>query len=193
MSSIVSTDILFFVLPSSPPAEKANGSKPAAIARIMAGAPHAGLSSDKYRPCRHGCWRAPADRPTCRIPQPSSVMPCVPLRVGGFGPSDENHAQAADTDSSQPPSWLRAAANGISGEIVPVVQKMHSRRGPCNKADARAAEGSRWPFATATLLLKAPSEERGFFRPGNRLVASNCCAANGRLRRASGKQPSVDA
>jgi hypothetical protein len=56
MSSIVSTDILFFVLPSSPPAEKANGSKPAAMARIMTGAPHAGLSSDKYRPCRHGGW-----------------------------------------------------------------------------------------------------------------------------------------
>ena len=43
------------------------------------------------------------------------------------------------------------------------------------------------------LLGKPPSEEQGFFRPGNRLVASNCCAANGRLRRASGKQLSVDA
>jgi hypothetical protein len=38
-------------------------------------------------------------------------MPSVPLRAGGFGPSDGNHAQAADTDpvySSQPPSWLCA-------------------------------------------------------------------------------------
>ena len=165
MSSIVSTDILFFVLPSSPPAEKANGSKPAAIARIMAGAPHAGLSSDKYRPCRHGCWRAPADRPTCRIPQPSSVMPCVPLRVGGFGPSDENHAQAADTDSSQPPSWLRAAANGISGEIVPVVQKMHSRRGPCNKADARGCGGFSMAFRNCDIATRSPLRRTGLFSP----------------------------
>src|SRR5437762_9385126 len=45
------------------------------------------LSSDQSR--------ALARRPTCCIPQPSSVMPSVPLRAGGLGPSDGNHAQAA--------------------------------------------------------------------------------------------------
>src|SRR5437868_1553265 len=79
------------------------------------------LSSDQSR--------ALALRPTCRIPQPSSVMPSLPLRAGGFGPSDGNHAQAADADPlhlSQPPS-LVAGGELSQREIVPGCPKMHSR------------------------------------------------------------------
>src|SRR5436190_14426570 len=71
------------------------------------------LSSDQSR--------ALARRPTCCIPQPSSVMPSVPLRAGGLGPSDGNHAQAADADPlhlSRQPS-LVAGGELSQREIVP--------------------------------------------------------------------------
>jgi hypothetical protein len=130
------------VLPPPPPAE-INGKQ-------------AGLSSDEYCPCRQVCSAAPAVRPTCRMPQPSSVRPNVPLRAGGCGPSDGNHAQAADSDalrSSQPPSWLRAATNGVSGKWFPLSKKCILDEGQC-KADVCGC-GS-FPKTSATRMTQAP-------------------------------------